>query len=104
MIKKLSHTEVQTNKNPLRGFSSNGLKLEDTDLYNHDLYNHATWPNHLRRLEASTIPCIGIHEDWQIHTKTGSGPTKLQYRLSGPHTNRTHMTDISIWANTMSKT
>ena len=32
---------------------------------------------------------MGIHEDRQIHTKTGFRPIKLQGRLSGAHTNRT---------------
>ena len=32
---------------------------------------------------------MGIYEDWQIHTKTGFRPIKLQESRSGPHTNRT---------------
>ena len=31
---------------------------------------------------------MGIHEEWQIHTKTGFGPIKLQESRPGPHTNR----------------
>ena len=32
---------------------------------------------------------MGIYEDWQIHTKTGFRPIKLQESRSDPHTNRT---------------
>ena len=32
---------------------------------------------------------MGIYEDWQIHTKTGFQPIKLQESQSGLHTNRT---------------
>ena len=31
---------------------------------------------------------MGIYEDWQIHTKTGFRPIKLQESRSGPHTDR----------------
>ena len=31
---------------------------------------------------------MGIYEDWQIHTKTGFRPIKLQESRSGPHANR----------------
>ena len=32
---------------------------------------------------------MGIYDNWQIHTKTGFRPIKLQESQSGPHTNRT---------------
>ena len=32
---------------------------------------------------------MAIHEDWQIHIKTGFRPIELQESQSGPHTNRT---------------
>ena len=32
---------------------------------------------------------MGIYEDWQIHTRTGFRPIKLQESRSGPHANRT---------------
>ena len=41
----------------------------------------------LKKFEASL--CMGIYEDWQIHTKTSFRPIKLQESRSGPHTNQT---------------
>ena len=39
---------------------------------------------------------MGIYEDWQIHTKTGFRPIKLQESRSGPHTNRTSHDNIYL--------
>ena len=40
---------------------------------------------------------MGIYEDWQIHTKTGFRPIKLQESRSGPHTNRTPSNNNAVF-------
>ena len=72
-------------KSPVR-FSSRGLKSK--------ICKHIkSCPIYLLGLERNLkLQCslrIGTYEDWQIHTKTGSRPIKLQESWSGPHTNRT---------------
>ena len=77
----LDRLNSRQNKSPVR-FSLRGLKLK---IYYHIKscrISSLSW----KKFEASLR--MGIYKDWQIHTKTGFRPIKMQESRSGPHTNR----------------
>ena len=86
MISRPWQTSVQTKQEPCEVLSA-WFEVKDLQA---QFQTHKKAPYIflvLKELETSLR--MGIYEDWQIHTKTGFRPIKLQESQSAPHTNRT---------------